>query len=648
MERWPNEKFSLLKTLINMPRKQKDIRYSEENTQQGYSTDDMTDEEIKPQIKPIIEPKRSVFKAERPLTSFSSVNEEEAHQKEICLNQLVGVCPERHCQNHHTTLPYLWQIHMFGKWVSFDNNQMLEERYCNLEDSARGKVYIADNEWDIILHFEKGHGSCKNDSMYLGPLRIRRLSTGSFGKEKEPPPGGSFHTQWRWYFRNDWHKWELFEKDELQHTLEKKYTKGQKSYLFTRESHKFKYRISFSDWTQTNIDTGKGRKIMRRPVFISATEVRLRQFPRTLHISCLDPYPPEWNALDLAHEFELVELEETNREFDSVKTEFFATLREKNFKISNIYRIQNLALWNEYKMKRLNLEKIHARKAGSLEERSLFHGTDSYDTCYGICTNNFDFRLSGKNATVYGKGSYFAVSAKYSHNYTKGPVHLMFRAKVLIGSYTAGKHDMTCPPNIPGEGHRRYDTCVDNVANPSIFVVFDRNQCYPEYLIAYRQTAETTGILKSTPSSRINPPVSGSLGVQPAWTAHSHSTSHQNQSHTATVGTRNNTSQSTANVFQSSVDHYAGARIGAAKSSPSLASSTGSSPSIGSSSGFVSHSVTTAHPQNTTQGSLSVRNHSSASDDSQTTNSGNRLFNNRGNNATITSIRKKKDTCSIQ
>ena len=307
-----------------------------------------------------------------------------------------------------------------------------------------------------------------------------------------------------------------------------------------------------------------------------------------------------------------------------------------------------------YYRKRLNLEKIHARKAGSLEERSLFHGTDSYDTCYGICTNNFDFRLSGKNATVYGKGSYFAVSAKYSHNYTKGPVHLMFRAKVLIGSYTAGKHDMTCPPNIPGEGHRRYDTCVDNIANPSIFVVFDRNQCYPEYLIAYRQTAETTGILKSTPTSRVNPPVSGTMGLQPLRTAHSHSTSHQNQSHTATVGTQNHTSQSTANLFA--------ARIGAststnyptpaAKSSPSLASSTGSSPSIGSSSGLVSNSATTAHPPNTTQGSLSVRNYSSASVDSQTTNSGNRLSNNRGNNslnnATITSIRKKKDTCSIQ
>lgn len=124
--------------------------------------------------------------------------------------------------------------------------------------------------------------------------------------------------------------------------------------------------------------------------------------------------------------------------------------------------------------------------AGRLEERRLFHGTDSYDTCFGICTNNFDFRLSGKNATVFGKGSYFAVSAKYSHNYTKGPIHLMFQARVLIGSFAKGREDMTCPPIIKGAGHRRYDSCVDNTTCPSIFVIFDRNQCYPEYLIAYK------------------------------------------------------------------------------------------------------------------------------------------------------------------
>lgn len=63
-----------------------------------------------------------------------------------------------------------------------------------------------------------------------------------------------------------------------------------------------------------------------------------------------DPHPPEWNALDLAHDFELVELDETLTEFIDVKTAFSAKLDENFFKICNIYRIQNLPLWNEYKM----------------------------------------------------------------------------------------------------------------------------------------------------------------------------------------------------------------------------------------------------------------------------------------------------------
>jgi hypothetical protein len=33
--------------------------------------------------------------------------------------------------------------------------------------------------------------------------------------------------------------------------------------------------------------------------------------------------------------------------------------------------------------------------------------------------------------------------------------------------------------------NKLYDSCVDKVPNPQIFVVFDRNQCYPEYLFMY-------------------------------------------------------------------------------------------------------------------------------------------------------------------
>lgn len=48
---------------------------------------------------------------------------------------------------------------------------------------------------------------------------------------------------------------------------------GQKTYLFTRENYKFKYKIELADWTQVNLDTGKERKILRRPVFVSITDV---------------------------------------------------------------------------------------------------------------------------------------------------------------------------------------------------------------------------------------------------------------------------------------------------------------------------------------------------------------------------------------
>ncbi|CAC5401238.1 PARP7S [Mytilus coruscus] len=127
----------------------------------------------------------------------------------------------------------------------------------------------------------------------------------------------------------------------------------------------------------------------------------------------------------------------------------------------------------------------------NINERDLFHGTDSLDTCRGICTNNFDFRTSGRNATVYGEGSYFAVRAKMSHSYTKADlptdIRFMFRAKVLVGLFTTGNPSLRRPPEIPGQVHKLYDSCVDKDQDPQIFVVFDRNQCYPEYLIMYRE-----------------------------------------------------------------------------------------------------------------------------------------------------------------
>ena len=59
--------------------------------------------------------------------------------------------------------------------------------------------------------------------------------------------------------------------------------------------------------------------------------------------------------------------------------------------------------------------------------------------------------------------------------------------QVLVGDCALGKPEMVCPPPKDPSKPREnlYDTCVDDVGNPSVFVTFDPQQSYPEYLVEY-------------------------------------------------------------------------------------------------------------------------------------------------------------------
>ncbi|XP_051800185.1 uncharacterized protein LOC110967555 [Acanthochromis polyacanthus] len=98
-----------------------------------------------------------------------------------------------------------------------------------------------------------------------------------------------------------------------------------------------------------------------------------------------------------------------------------------------------------------------------------------------------------KVATAYGHGTYFALNASYSANprYSKPAddgSQLMFVARVLTGLYTQGNSNMKVPPQVEGslEDHDRYDSVVDSIDSPSMYVVFHDNQAYPEYLITFK------------------------------------------------------------------------------------------------------------------------------------------------------------------
>ena len=94
--------------------------------------------------------------------------------------------------------------------------------------------------------------------------------------------------------------------------------------------------------------------------------------------------------------------------------------------------------------------------------------------------------------TLYGKGVYFAKEAEYSarSQYSPpGPTGLrhMYVARVLVGDYTVGKKDIIVPPSkTRNDPTDTYDSVVDQMPNPEIFVVFHDPQCYPEYLITFQ------------------------------------------------------------------------------------------------------------------------------------------------------------------
>lgn len=62
----------------------------------------------------------------------------------------------------------------------------------------------------------------------------------------------------------------------------------------------------------------------------------------------------------------------------------------------------------------------------------------------------------------------------------------MFVARVLVGRAGQGRPGLRKPPEDPTDPKgRTFHSCVNSLQKPSIFVIFDSTQCYPEYLIEY-------------------------------------------------------------------------------------------------------------------------------------------------------------------
>jgi len=66
-------------------------------------------------------------------------------------------------------------------------------------------------------------------------------------------------------------------------------------------------------------------------------------------------------------------------------------------------------------------------------------------------------------------------------------LRVMIAARVYVGRYTAGLRTYRKPPPIdPTQPFSAtFDACVNYTDEPTLFVVFDSSQCYPEHFITY-------------------------------------------------------------------------------------------------------------------------------------------------------------------
>ncbi|XP_033004263.1 protein mono-ADP-ribosyltransferase PARP11 isoform X2 [Lacerta agilis] len=256
---------------------------------------------------------------------------------------------------------------------------------------------------------------------------------------------------------------------------------------------KFDYVLDFLGMKQTNQTTGKERPIKRAPFSISA-------FSFICENQSI-PMPSHWENVNSEEPYQLITLHKLTNEYKDVASQFGKTMDSE--RIRRIQRIQNLDLWEFFCRKKAQLKK--KRGVPCINEHMLFHGTNS-EFVEAICIHNFDWRINGMHAAVYGKGTYFARDAVYSSRFCKDglkhgstlQIHgvdmqlqmfwkhkVMFLARVLTGDYVNGNSKYVRPPSKDGSFVNLYDSCVDSTWNPKIFVIFDANQIYPEYLIEF-------------------------------------------------------------------------------------------------------------------------------------------------------------------
>ena len=278
---------------------------------------------------------------------------------------------------------------------------------------------------------------------------------------------------WQWQKEDGtWHDYDRIANDAIEKLL------TDKTYQYTFTGNNQTYAITkLSDDTaeQINIKTHKRRKARRT------------QKQRVDDIDDMK-YPEWWDMRYIDAEYGktvLIELDLSTSPGKDVVNNFKKTCPYTT--VVKVESVQSQMLYDKYLSARHFMIKLVGEN--NLNERDLYHGTKQIDVMKKVYTEGF-MKVFNR-AAAYGEGTYFARDASYSADGYCGydgntGTYQMFQCKVITGQshQGSGNYKLTTWPKKAND--LKYDSLVDDVSNPSIFVIHENGRTYPMFIIHFK------------------------------------------------------------------------------------------------------------------------------------------------------------------
>ncbi|XP_053124255.1 protein mono-ADP-ribosyltransferase PARP9 isoform X7 [Hemicordylus capensis] len=193
-------------------------------------------------------------------------------------------------------------------------------------------------------------------------------------------------------------------------------------------------------------------------------------------------YPPQEGHAEAASKccYQVTPIESYLQEFKDKEKQ----LEKAGLRVLKIEKIYNPVLESAFqRIKR----KIEEKNTGMPVCHRLYHRVPA-QYCSLVCQNGFQKTYSTSQDQTYGAGIYFNKTPRNLVADTKEKCEMdhlicVFETEVITGSYTKGNRSYVAPPLINASGMKIYDSIVDDIHNPEIFVIFNREQALPLYLL---------------------------------------------------------------------------------------------------------------------------------------------------------------------